>query len=62
MESFATVRTWIWSGIAVYEEMGGQGGRALERLTALVTLKVKQNIYIINIVYSFNFRKKGNRH
>ena len=58
MESFPTVRTWIWSGITVYEEMGGQGGRALERLTTLVTLKVKQNIYIINIVYSFNFRKK----
>jgi len=37
--------------------MGGQGGRALERLTTLVTLKVKQNIYIyIYNKYSIQFQ------
>ena len=35
VEAFATVRAWVGSGVTVDEQVGGQGGRSLERLAAL---------------------------
>jgi hypothetical protein len=39
VESLAAMRAWVWSGVAVDEEVGGEGGGALEALRAQPALE-----------------------
>jgi len=45
VKTFATVATWIGSGVTVYEQMGGEGRRSLERLTTLNTCKTSLDLF-----------------
>lgn len=43
MESLAAKVAWVWPGIAVDQEMGGQGAAPLERFSTLWTLKLNKS-------------------
>ena len=43
MESLAAKVAWVWPGIAVDQEMGGQSAAPLERFSTLWTLKLNKS-------------------
>lgn len=45
MKSLAAVLARIWSRVAVYEEMRGEGRRALERLAALIASEAAKKYF-----------------